>query len=169
LEPRFLRGIALNIQGAFGEAVACLREGLATPLGASRSRPYGLIALAEALARQGQHAAALAAAGEGLRTQEQRGHREREAELHRLEGISLIGLNRLEEAENALERALLTARRQQARAYELRSGTSLAQLWAEQGRRSEARALLGPLYGWFTEGLNTPDLKEARALLDAIG
>ena len=168
LEPRLLRGAALIAQGAFEEAVACLREGLAGRLGATALRPYGLARLAEALARQGEHAAALAAAREGLKAQERTGHRQWDAELHRLEGIALFGLNRLEEGQSALEEALRVARRQQAKAYELRAATSLARLWGEQGRRAEARDLLAPVYGWFTEGFDTADLKEAKALLDEL-
>ena len=75
-----------------------------------RLRPYGLACLAEALARQGEHGAALAAAREGLEAQEQTGQRRWEAELHRLEGIALFGLNRLEEGQSALEEALRVAR-----------------------------------------------------------
>ena len=124
--------------------------------------------MAEALARQGEHGASLAAAREGLETQEQTGQRRWEAELHRLEGIALFGLNRLEESQTALEEALRVARRQQAKAYELRAATSLARLWGEQGRRAEARDLLAPVYGWFTEGFDTADLKEAKALLHQL-
>jgi class 3 adenylate cyclase len=167
MEPRFLRGAALSAQGAFEDAIACLREGLAGRLGAL-SRPYGLSRLAEALVRQGDHAAALAAAREGLETQDRTGQHRWEAELHRLEGMALRGLNRLEEGQYALEEALLVARRQQAKAYELRAATSLARLWGEQGRRAEARELLAPVYGWFTEGFDTADLKEAAVLLDEL-
>ena len=103
-------------------------------------------------------------AGDAGRT----GQRRWEAELHRLEGIALFGLNRLEEGQVALEEALRIARRQQAKAYELRAATSLARLWGEQGRRAEARDLLAPVYGWFTEGFDTADLKEAKALLDEL-
>jgi class 3 adenylate cyclase/tetratricopeptide (TPR) repeat protein len=166
-EPRFLRGTALSAQGAFADAAACLREGLASRLGAVRSRPYGLAGLAGALAGQGKHDAALAAAREGLESEERTGQRRWEAELHRLEGIALVGLNRLDEGQRALEEALRVARRQQAKSYELRAATSLAQLWGEQGRRAEARELLAPIYGWFTEGFDTADLKEAKSLLEA--
>ena len=137
-------------------------------LGALTIRPYGLARLAEALARQGEHEAALAAARDGLEVQERTGTRQWDAELHRLEGIALLGLNRLEEGQAALEEALRIARRQQAKAYELRAATSLARLWGEQGRRAEARDLLAPVYGWFTEGFDTADLKEAKALLEAL-
>ena len=164
-EPRFVRGAALCAQGAFGEAVACLREGLASGLGAMLHRPYGLARLAEAVSRRGEHGAALAAAREGLNRQQQTGQRQGDAELHRLEGIALSGLNRLEEGQIALEEALRIARTQQAKAYELRAATNLARLWGEQSRRAEARDLLAPVYGWFTEGFDTADLKQARALL----
>ena len=69
------------------------------------------------------------------------------------------------EAAASLEEALRVARGQQAKTYELRAATSLARLWGEQGRRTEARELLAPVYGWFTEGFDTADLKEAAALL----
>jgi predicted ATPase len=167
-EPRFLRGAALSALGAFEEAVACLREGLAGRLGTMRFRPYGLARLAEALARQGEYGAALAAVGDGVEAQEETGQLLWEAELHRLEGIALLGLNRLDEGQRALEAALRVAQRQQAKAYELRAAMSLARLWGEQGRRTEARELLAPVYGWFTEGFDTADLKNAKALLDAL-
>jgi class 3 adenylate cyclase len=168
LEPHFLRGAALSAQGAFGDAVACLREGLASRLGKLRDRPYGLACLSEALMRQGEHEAALAAAKEGLKAREETGNREWELELQRLEGLALLGLNRLEDAECALQEALRVARMQQAKAYELRAATSLARLWGEQGRRTEAREVLAPVYGWFTEGFDTADLKEANKLLGEL-
>jgi predicted ATPase len=168
MEPRFVRGAALTMQGAFEDAVACLREGLAGRLGAMRERPSGLAYLAEALSRQGEHAAALAAVREGLEAQEQTGCHAWGAELYRLEGIALLGLNRVEESQSALEEALSVARRQQAKAFELRAAMSLARLWGEQGRRAEARDMLAPIYSWFTEGFDTPDLKDAKALLDEL-
>jgi predicted ATPase len=167
-EPRFLRGAILSAQGAFEEGSACLREGLASRLGAMRFRLYGLAQLADALTRKGEHSAALGAAREGLETEERTGHRQWEAELHRLEGVALSGLNRLEEGQIALEEALRIARKQHAKAYELRAATSLARLCGEQGRRAGARDLLAPVYGWFTEGFDTVDLKEARGLLDEL-
>ena len=167
-EPRFLRGAALSTQGAFEEATACLRQGLAGRLGALIFRPYGLVCLAEAMARQGQHRAALAAARDGLKVQESTGYGHWHAELHRLEGIALLGLNRLEEGQAAIEEALRVAQRQKAKAYELRAAMSIAQLWGEQGRRTKACELLAPVYGWFTEGFDTADLKNAKALLGAL-
>jgi len=82
--------------------------------------------------------------------------------------VVLLAENKIDEAQAALEAALRVARGQQARAYELRTATCLAWLWAEQGRRAEAWNLLAPLHGWFTEGFDTADLKEAKALLDAL-
>jgi predicted ATPase len=105
---------------------------------------------------------------DGLRLQEETGHGLWNAELHRFEGIALFGLNRLEEGQLALEEALCVARRQKARAYELRAAASLARLWRDQGRREEARELLAPVYCWFTEGFGTRDLKEAKVLLDEL-
>jgi hypothetical protein len=167
VEPRLLRGAALTAQGAFEEAVVCLREGLAAP-GATRVRCYGFAKLADALTRQGEHGAALAAARDGLSTAEETGHRQWEAELRRFEGIALSGLNRLEEGQNVLAEAMRIARKQQAKAYELRAATSLARLWRDEGKRDAARDLLAPVYNWFTEGFDTLDLKEAKALLDEL-
>ena len=167
-EPRFLRGAILTAQGAYEESSAYLREGLASRLGAMRFRLYGLARLADALVRRGEHGAALAATSEGRKAQEETGHRQWEAEIHRLEGIAHIGLNRIDEAQAALKEALRVARRQQAKSYELRTATSLARLWGEQGRRAEAHDLLAPVYGWFTEGFDTADLKDAKALLDQL-
>ena len=167
LEPQLLRGAVLTAQGAFGEAVVCLREGLASRPGA-RLRCYALARLAEALSRHDEHGAALAAVSEALETQERTGQRRWEPELHRLKGVALLGLNRLEDGQIALEEAMRIARRQQTKPYELRAATNLARRWGEQGRRSEARDLLAPVYGWFTEGFDTADLKAAKALLDEL-
>jgi len=167
LEPRLLRGGAVMTQGAFQDAVACLRQGLEAQR-TNQTRPLGFALLAEVLVKQGEHTAALATVRDGLKTQDETGHGLWHAELHRVEGVALLGLNRLEEARSALEAALRIARRQHAKAYELRAATSLARLWGEQGRRAEGRDLLAPLYGWFTEGFDTADLKEAAALLSEL-
>jgi tetratricopeptide (TPR) repeat protein len=168
VEPQFLRGAALSAQGALSDAVACLREGLAGRLGALRDRPYGLARLSEALARQGEHEAALAAAREGLEVREKTGSCQWEPEFQRLAGVALLGLNRVEDAERAFREALRVARTQQAKAYELRTAVSLARFWGEQGRRTAASEILAPVYGWFTEGFETADLKEAKKLLDEL-
>ena len=167
LEPQILRGAVMTAQGAFKEGVTCLRDGLTRPR-AIRFLQYGFARLAEALSRQGEHQQALAAVRKGLEDQERTGQRRWEAEIRRAEGIALFGLNRLDEAQAALEEALRIARSQQAKSYELRAAMSLARLWAEQGRRGEARDLLAAVYGWFTEGFDTADLRDAKALLDEL-
>jgi predicted ATPase len=93
-----------------------------------------------------------------------------EAELHRLRGEWLIARRSGEHAEAAacFDRSLAVARRQGAKMWELRTTVSLARLRRERGRHAEARDLLAPVYGWFTEGFDTPDLKEAKALLDEL-
>jgi class 3 adenylate cyclase/tetratricopeptide (TPR) repeat protein len=164
--PQFLRGAALSAQGAFEESIACLRAALAS--GVRNFRPYGLACLAAAMALKGEHGASLAAARDGLKEQDDTGYGWWDAELHRLEGVALINLNRIDEGQRALEAALHVAQKQQAKAYELRAATSLARLWEGQSRRSAARELLAPVYGWFTEGFDTTDLKEAKALLGEL-
>jgi predicted ATPase len=124
-----------------------------------------LARLAEALSRQGGYNAALSMVSEGLEDQERTGQRRWEPELYRSKGIALLGLNRIEDARIAFDEALRLARQQQAKSYELRAATSLARLWGEQGRRAEARELLAPVFGWFTEGFDAADLKDAKALL----
>jgi tetratricopeptide (TPR) repeat protein len=166
LEPQFLRGAALTLKGALEEATACLREKLADRASAMRLRCFGLARLSDALIRQGEYDAAVATVGEGLSLEEETGNGQWDAELHRLRGVALSRLNRLEEGQAALEDAIRIARRQQARAYELRAAMSLARLWRNQGKRKEARELFAPVYGWFTEGFNTHDLKEAKAFLE---
>ena len=94
-----------------------------------------------------------------------------DAELLRLRGKLLGRLSSdgsHQEEEGCYREALAVAQRQQARSLELRAATSLARLWRNQGRDDEARDLLAPVYGWFTEGFDTPDLKEAKALLDEL-
>jgi predicted ATPase len=105
---------------------------------------------------------------EGLNTEEETGNRQVDAELHRLLGVVLSRLERRDEGEAALQDAMRIARGQQARAYELRAAVSMARLCRDQGKRDEARELLAPVYGWFTEGFDTLDLKEAKALLDEL-
>jgi predicted ATPase len=100
-------------------------------------------------------------------------HEERwwEAEVCRLWGVLLLrqpGTPQAE-AETWLQRVLDVARRQEAKALELRAAMSLARLWQQQGKQAEARDLLAPIYGWFTEGFDTADLQEAKALLEALG
>jgi tetratricopeptide (TPR) repeat protein len=168
LDLALLRGAALILQGAAEQAAVYLREALRDPAAAPRLRCYGLAKLGEALARQGDSAATLAVAEDGLKIVEETGHRQWMAELYRLKGRALSGLDRLQESQNAFEEALRIAQEQGAKAYELRAATSLAQLWGEQGRRAEAYDLLAPTYGWFAEGFGTADLKEAKSLLGQL-
>jgi predicted ATPase len=106
----------------------------------------------------------------GLEKAAETGERYCEAELLRLKGAWLATHQpgRCGEAQELYRRALAVAREQQARSYELRAAAGLAGLWRDQGKRQEARDLLAPIYGWFTEGLDTPDLKAAEALLNAL-
>jgi class 3 adenylate cyclase/tetratricopeptide (TPR) repeat protein len=166
LEPGIVHGAALVGQGAAEEAIARIREGVtkSTRLG----RPYGLAFLAECLARHGDRAAALAALQEGLEISRTTGEHGWDAELHRLAGTVLLAENKLNDGEASLQQAIGIAQAQQAKSLELRAARDLARLWGEQGRRTEARDLVAPVYGWFTEGFDTADLKEAKALLDQL-
>jgi predicted ATPase len=91
-----------------------------------------------------------------------------EAELHRIIGDALLLMQRQGEAEVEFTRALAIARQQRAKSWELRAAMSMARLWRDQGKRDEARDLLAPVYNWFTEGFDTLDLKEAKALLEEL-
>jgi predicted ATPase len=169
-ETSILRGSALLGQGAVDEAIARIREGVTrwTRLGRTLLLPYGLAFLAEGLARHGDRAAALAALREGLDTADATGEHMWDAELHRLTGTVLVAENKLDEGQASLQQAIRIAQTQQAKSLELRAARDLARLWGERGRRAEARELLAPVYGWFTEGFDTADLKEAKALLDHL-
>ena len=168
LDLAYLRGSALILQGAVEQAVFYLRERLNDPSSVPRNRCYGLAKLADALTRQFDSAAALAVARDGLNLAAETGHHQWLAELHRLEGNALCGLNMLEDSQKAFEDALRVAQSQGAKAFELRAATSLARLWGERSRRAEAYDLLAPIYGWFTEGFETADLMEAKLLLDQL-
>ncbi len=168
LEPQILRGAVMTAQGAFEEAIVCLRDGLTRPRAA-----FGCVPTAWPgwLRRsRGKVSTRRLSLRWGTRwmSKNERDSAAGTAELHRLEGIALLGLNRLEEAETAFEKALRVARGQQAKAYELRTATSLARLWGERAGVDEAHDLLAPVYGWFTEGFDTADLKDAKALLDEL-
>jgi len=130
--------------------------------------PYGLAFLAEGLERHGDRAAARAALQEGLDTAVATGQHLWDAELHRLTGTVLLTENKLNEAEASLQQAIRIAQAQEAKSLELRAAYDLARLWGEQGRRPEAHDLLAPVYGWFTEGFDTADLKDAGKLLSEL-
>jgi adenylate cyclase len=127
---------------------------------------YGAIAMA--YAKKGQPERGLTFLDIGLAHVEESGAHHWETELHRLNGELLLTLDDRAGAEACFEKAIQVARRKHARSWELRSTISLARLWGEQGKRDEARGMLGEIYAWFTEGFDTPDLLEAKALLDEL-
>ena len=105
---------------------------------------------------------------EALQTVERSGERWFAAELNRHKGQLLLRQGDTEAAEELYRKALSIAAEQEAKLWELRAAVSVARLWGEQGRRPEARDLLAPIYGWFTEGFDTADLKDAKTLLDQL-
>jgi predicted ATPase len=133
--------------------------------------PYLCTVLADVAAHLGHPEDSLQALAEAHTLVEQHEERYWEAEVHRLRGVLLLQQPETPqaEAEAWLQRALNVAHHQEAKSLELRAAMSLARLWQQQGRRAEARDLLAPLYGWFTEGFDTADLQEAKALLDELG
>jgi predicted ATPase/class 3 adenylate cyclase len=168
----FYRGWGILQRGEAEEGRTVLSRSYATFL-ANRDEdflPYNLSLVAEAHVLVGDTDMALELVSEGLRRIERNREGWFAAELHRLHGEMLLRLGAADHARAgmALRRALEVAREQGAKWWELRAATSLAQLWRDQGRRSEAHGLLAPIYGWFTEGFDTKDLKEAKALLDAL-
>ena len=132
--------------------------------------PYLYTLLADVCAHLGRTADGLQALTEAYTVVEQHDERLWEAEVCRLRGVLLLRQPETPaaEAEAWLQRALDVARRQEAKALELRAAMSLARLWQQQGKRADAHALLAPLYGWFTEGSDTADLQEAKTLLEAL-
>jgi predicted ATPase len=106
--------------------------------------------------------------GEALQGVEATGEGFWTPELHRSRGMVLLAQNKLAEGEASIRQALELAQKQQAKSWELRAATSLARLWGEQSQRARAHELLAPVFGWFTEGFDTPDLKDAKALLDRL-
>jgi predicted ATPase len=139
-------------------------------MGTTTDRPYFLALLAEASSYVGQIAMGLEALAEALATLPRSRARWWEAELYRLKGELLLRhtVTLPGEAEACFQQALAVARRQQAKSLELRAAMSLSRLWQRQGKRDAARELLAEVYGWFTEGFDTLDLQEARALLDEV-
>jgi len=166
------RGWAVAEQGEVAEGIAQIRKGFAgwQATGGLRVWPWFLAVLAEACGKAGQIAEGRHALEEALEAVQNSGERFYEAEVYRLKGALLLqdAPASQEEAEAHFQQALEVARRQQAKSWELRAAMSLARLWQRQGKRAEARELLAPVYGWFTEGFDTADLQEAKALLDAL-
>jgi predicted ATPase len=152
-----------------------MRQGLSAyhAVGSELWRPYFLASLAQAYGEAGQAEEGLTALAEALATVARTGERWWEAEVYRVQGELFLQQaadrgHQAEEAEACFQQALAITRHQQAKSLELRAATSLARLWQRQGKRTEAYDLLAPIYGWFTEGFETADLQEAKALLAAL-
>jgi class 3 adenylate cyclase/predicted ATPase len=167
-----LRGWALVEQGQRETGIAQMRQGIAAlqATGAEAHRLYFLALLAEAHGKVGQAEEGLTVLAEALAAMEKAGQRPHEPELHRLKGELLLrqAVPDTPQAEAGFQEALTVARQQQAKSLELRAAMSLSRLWQQQGKRAEARELLAPIYGWFTEGFDTADLQEAKALLEEL-
>jgi tetratricopeptide (TPR) repeat protein len=165
-----LRGWGLVTLGEAREGLVLLKRGLTAvrATGAVASTPRQYLWLAEACAVLGRPLEGmdhLAEAAEVIETKEERAL---EAELHRSRGNLLRATGDQSVAEESYHQALAIAKQQSAKLWELLSATSLARLWRDQGKETEARDLLAPVYGWFTEGFDTQDLKEAKALLEQL-
>jgi predicted ATPase len=165
---RVVLGWAMSVEGRTDQGRAEVREGLGQVevMAARIRRPYLLSLVAETCGRAGRVDEGLAALDEALHSAD----RWWDAELHRLKGDLLLRqpAESVTTAEACYGTALEVARRQQARSLELRAAVSLARLWCERGKREEARDALAPVYGWFTEGFTTRDLRAAKELLEAL-
>jgi predicted ATPase len=168
------RGWALAEQGECASGIAQLLQGLNAweATGSATYRSYYLALLAEALGRAGQIAECLTVLAEALTTIHDTNEGFHRAELYRLQGEFLLKQETDEvvyrKAEACFRQALTIARQQQAKSLELRAAMSLTRLYQEQDRQGEARSLLAECYNWFTEGFDTPDLQEAKTLLEQI-
>jgi TOMM system kinase/cyclase fusion protein len=175
-----MRGWATVVQEHSTDGLGQIQQGLDMyrSTGAVYQRPHYLTLLAEASGLLGQPEGGLAALEEALTLVEKTGERYYEAELHRQRGELLLlsaaqshpdqGSQAQYDAETCFQQALDVARQQQAKSLELRAAMSLARLWQRQSKRQEAYDLLAPIYGWFTEGFDTADIQEAKALLEEL-
>jgi predicted ATPase len=165
------RGWVKVKNGDVTEGMSLLRGGSAAwhATGAEFLLPYYFALLAAACEIAGQIEEALILLDEALQIMERTGERWLAAELNRRKGQLLLRQGHSEAAEEPYRKALGIAEKQGAKLWELRTAMSLARLRRDQGRRVEAGDLLAPVYDWFTEGFGTPDLKEAKALLDGLG
>ena len=167
------RGWVLARQGQGEVGLAHLRQGLAAVVatGQELMRPYCLVVLAEAAGQVDQVEEGLHLLAEAVGVLEAHEQGDLRAEAYRLRGALLLrqATPDAAQAEACFQQALAVARRQQAKSWELRAAMNLARLWQRQGKRDDARALLAPIYGWFTEGFDTADLQEAKALLEDLG
>jgi len=160
-----LTGKASDAVGIFTSAIPVFRS-----MGIRIWFPVWVSLLARAYGELGQFDQAWSHIGEAITAVETTKEKWYEAEVHRVAGeITLMSPERdAAKAEACFERALAVGRKQQAKSWELRAAMSMARLWRDQGKRDEARELLAPVYGWFTEGFDTVDLKQAKALLDEL-
>jgi len=165
-----LRGASLTALGQGQEGLSLITRGIAAvrATGAIAGTPGALMALARAHARLGQPVDGLNCLAEAARIIETTDERSGEANLHRLRGDLLNATGDPSAAERSYLQANAVAKLQSAKLLELRASISLARLWCKQDRHGEARDLLTPIYGWFTEGFDTPVLKDAKALLDEL-
>jgi adenylate cyclase len=165
-------GWALVQQGQAREGIEQIRQGLMAwqAIGGGLLRPYFLALLAEAYGTMGQPAAGLPVLAEALTLIDKTGERWYEPEIYRLKGALLLqqSADNHGEAQACFQQALDVARSQQAKSLELRAATSLSRLWQQQNQRDNARRLLSTVYAWFTEGFDTADLQEAKALLEEL-
>ena len=173
-----LRGWALAEQGQGEEGIAQMHQGLAAyqAMGAGVGQSDFLALLAEAYGKAGQTEEGLGVLAEALAAVDKTGEHFYEPELYRLKGELTLAQSRVQslassaqkEAEACFQKAIEIAQRQQAKSLELRASTSLARLWQQQGKQKEAHELLAEIYGWFTEGFDTADLQDAKALLEEL-
>jgi predicted ATPase len=164
------RGWSMSALGESDEGYASIARGLSMHR-ATGSVAYSALALtllAEACNRLGRTTEGLSYLTEAEQIIETTNDAFHEAELHRVRGDLLNANGDLAGAERSYQQAIAVAKRQSAKMFELRAATKLARLWRDQGKRDEARELLAPVYGWFTEGFDTRDLKEAKSLLDEL-
>jgi class 3 adenylate cyclase/tetratricopeptide (TPR) repeat protein len=168
---RFIRGSLLAQASDPQLGIELMRSAMAAVEGNSERnrRTFYLCHIAWAHASLGQPEVGLGLLDEAVQTAEATSEKFFEAELYRLRGRILLSLGKKGGAEAELQRALTIARQQQARWWELRAATDLARHWHDEGRYAEANSLLQPIYAWFVEGFDTPDLKDAKALLDKLG
>jgi predicted ATPase len=164
------RGWAKVKQGDVAEGLSLLRSGsiASRATGAETWMPYHIALLASACEIAGKIEEGLTLLDEAFQTVEKTGARWLEAELYRHKGQLLLRQKHFDATENLYRKALSIAGRQEAKLWELRAAVNLARHVDHQGRRDEARDLLAPIYDWFTEGFDTLDLKEAKALLDEL-
>jgi predicted ATPase len=160
------------MQGQREVGIAEMHQGRAGILatGQALTQPFCLVLMAEAIGYTGHVDHGLRLLDEALAAFEASGRGDMLTEAHRLQGEFLLrqAVPDAVQAEACFQQALIIARRQQAKSWELRAAMSLARLWQQQGKRDEARTLLAPVYGWFTEGFDTADLQEAKALLEEL-